>query len=96
MGLESLLVPLIRDKSSSSRALTPLSSTPWSRKMLSGDAADVVDVDVDVGTVGVDDEFGNEAVVRCDVDVAVVLEVDVDEPDGIRCVDVGILVSSRS
>jgi hypothetical protein len=43
MGRESRRVPLIRDRSSSSRALTPLSSTPSSRNRLSGAAAVVVD-----------------------------------------------------
>ena len=63
--------------------------------MLNGEAAAVVAVAVDVDSVG-DDVFGDDAVVRCDVDVDVVLDVDVDELEGIRCVDVGIFVNSMS
>jgi hypothetical protein len=86
MGLESRLVPLIRERSSSSRALTPDLATPSSRNMLSGAATDVVE--------------GIRAVVVANVDARVdrwvenvVRSVDV----GSRWVVVdGSFVSSRS
>ncbi len=99
MGRESLRVPLIRDKSSSSRALTPDSSTPSSRKMERGAAIVVVDAELNVRGVD-DDENGVEAnVVRCVENVDLWVDCDVDErsvvddegdPMAERCVEVGI------
>ena len=93
------LVPLIRDKSSSSRAFTPDSSTPSSRKMERGEATGVVDGGFPVVEELVEaivELFVEANVERCVENVEVVERnvVCVDGAD--RRVVVGIFVSSMS